>query len=116
MRLSPYVLCLLTPRTQVQIVVDVTVHAPMRLEQYPYDRHVVPFCLGTRATRDADGTLHKWELSKKWPEWAPARWTEDKVMLLEDQTSSTITSSASPTSAERSRSCACSLSARPRTS
>ena len=64
----------------------VTVHAPMSLQRYPYDRHVVPFCVGTRATKDADGTLHKWELSKEWPEWAPARWTEDKTMLLEDQT------------------------------
>ena len=33
---SPYVLCLLTPRTQVQIVVNVTVHAPMSLKRYPY--------------------------------------------------------------------------------
>ena len=64
----------------------VTVHAPMSLQRYPYDRHVVPFCVGTRATKDADGTLNKWELSKEWPEWAPARWTEDKTMLLEDQT------------------------------
>jgi hypothetical protein len=64
----------------------VTVHAPMSLKRYPYDRHVVPFCVGTRATRDANGTLTKWELSKEWPEWAPARWTEDRAMLLESQT------------------------------
>jgi hypothetical protein len=64
----------------------VTVHAPMSLKRYPYDRHVVPFCVGTRATNDADGTLHKWKLSEKWPEWAPARWSEDQAMLLESQT------------------------------
>ena len=64
----------------------VTVHAPMSLKRYPYDRHVVPFCVGTRATKDADGTLNKWELSKEWPEWAPATYEEDKTMLLEDQT------------------------------
>ena len=64
----------------------VTVHAPMSLKSYPYDRHIVPFCVGTRNTKDADGTEHKWELSKEWPEWAPARWTEDKTMLLESQT------------------------------
>ena len=64
----------------------VTVHAPMSLKRYPYDRHVVPFCVGTRATKDADGTLNKWELSKEWPEWAPAKWTEDKAMLQEWQT------------------------------
>ena len=55
----------------------VTVHAPMSLQRYPYDRHVVPFCVGTRATKDAYGTLTKWELSKEWPEWAPATYDED---------------------------------------
>jgi hypothetical protein len=64
----------------------VTVHAPMSLKRYPYDRHVVPFCVGTRATKDAYGTLTKWELSKEWPKWAPATYDEDKTMLLEDQT------------------------------
>ena len=79
-------MCFLTPRAQVQIVMKVTVHAPMSLKRYPYDRHVVPFCVGTRATKDADGTLHKWELSKKWPEWAPAKFSEDKTMLSQTQT------------------------------
>ena len=71
---------------QVQIVVNVMVHAPMRLEQYPYDRHVIPFCLATRATKDADGTLTKWKLCKKRPEWAPAHYDEDKAMLSQRQT------------------------------
>ena len=62
------------------------VHAPMRLEQYPYDRHVIPFCLATRATKDADGTLTKWKLCKKRPEWAPAHYDEDKAMLSQRQT------------------------------
>ena len=70
----------------MQIVVNVTVHAPMRLEQYPYDRHVVPFCLATRATRDADGTVHRWKLCKKWPDWAPAKYREDKMILSQRQT------------------------------
>ena len=70
----------------MQIVVNVTVHAPMKLEKYPYDRHVIPFCLATRATKDADGTLTKWKLSKEWPKWAPADYSEDKTMLLESQT------------------------------
>ena len=70
----------------MQIVVNVTVHAPMRLEQYPYDRHAVPFCLATRATRDADGTVHRWTLCKKWPEWAPAKYREDKMILSQRQT------------------------------
>ena len=80
-----YVICLLTPRTQVQIVMNVTVHAPMGLRRYPYDRHIVPFCLGTRATKDTDGTLHKWKLSKEWPKWAPAKYPEDKAILSETQ-------------------------------
>ena len=72
---------------QVQIVVNVTVHAPMSLKRYPYDRHIVPFCLGTRATKDAKGTFkNKWELSKEWPDWAPADYHEDKTMLSESQT------------------------------
>ena len=70
----------------MQIVVNVTVHAPMRLEQYPYDRHVVPFCLATRATRNADGTVHMWKLCKEWPEWAPKKYREDKMILSQRQT------------------------------
>ena len=85
-RTASNVLCPLTPRTQVQIVVDVTVHAPMRLEMYPYDRHVIPFCLATRATKEADGTLTKWKLCEEWPKWAPAKYGEDKAILSEDQT------------------------------
>ena len=53
----------------------------MRLEQYPYDRHVIPFCLGTRAEKSA-----KWTLRKEWPEWAPSKWSEDKTILSENQT------------------------------
>ena len=67
-------------------MVNVTVHAPMSLEQYPYDRHVIPFCLATRATKDADGTLTKWKLCEKWPEWAPYHYDEDKTMLSQTQT------------------------------
>ena len=70
----------------MQIVVDVTVHAPMSLKKYPYDRHIVPFCLATRATYDAQGEETKWVLRKEWPEWAPFKWSEDKTILLEDQT------------------------------
>ena len=76
----------LNPRTQVQIVLDVTVRVPMDLNMYPYDRHVIPFCLATRATKDADGTLIKWKLCEKWPNWAPAKYGEDKAILSEDQT------------------------------
>ena len=77
----------LTPRSQVQIVMNVTVHAPMRLERYPYDRHVVPFCLGTRRSKNAEGEWkNNWKLSKEWPKWAPADYSEDKTMLLESQT------------------------------
>ena len=80
-------LCLLTPRTQVQIVNHVTVRVPMQLERYPYDRHVVSFCLGTRALmKDADGTKRKWELCKEWPDWAPSKFPEDKKLLLASQT------------------------------
>ena len=74
-------MCFLTPRAQVQIVMKVTVHAPMSLKRYPYDRHVVPFCVGTRNTK-----VTKWELSKEWPEWAPFKFKQDKTMLLENQT------------------------------
>jgi len=83
---SPYDLCLLTSGTQVQIVSHVTVHVPMRLERYPYDRHVVPFCLGTRATNEAGGVVRKWKLSKEWPDWAPSQYPEDKFLLLASQT------------------------------
>ena len=65
----------------MQIVVDVTVHAPMRLEQYPFDRHVVPFCLGTRATK-----VHMWKLCKEFPDWAPYQYREDKMILSQNQT------------------------------
>ena len=58
----------------------------MSLQRYPYDRHVIPFCLATRATKEADGTLTKWKLCKEWPEWAPAKYGEDKAILSEDQT------------------------------
>ena len=68
-------------------MVNVTVHAPMSLKRYPYDRHIVPFCLATRATKDANGKWkNKWELSKEWPEWAPDDYDEDKTMLSESQT------------------------------
>eukprot|EP00321_Phaeocystis_globosa_P006633 CAMPEP_0118830536 /NCGR_PEP_ID=MMETSP1162-20130426/27731_1 /TAXON_ID=33656 /ORGANISM="Phaeocystis Sp, Strain CCMP2710" /LENGTH=476 /DNA_ID=CAMNT_0006761877 /DNA_START=20 /DNA_END=1450 /DNA_ORIENTATION=+ len=70
----------------VQIVSHVTVHVPMRLERYPYDRHVVPFCLGTRATNEAGGVVRKWKLSKEWPDWAPSQYPEDKFLLLASQT------------------------------
>ena len=52
----------------------------------PYDRHVIPFCLATRAYKDADGTLTKWKLCEEWPKWAPAKYGEDKAILSEDQT------------------------------
>ena len=119
-RTSSYVLCLLTPRAQVQIVMNVTVHAPMRLEKYPYDRHVIPFCLASRATKDADGTLIKRKLCEKWPEWAPTSFSEDKFMLLESQTTPDLEYSHKQCFAyldgKKARSFACSLSARPRTS
>ena len=70
----------------MQIVVNVTVHAPMSLQKYPYDRHIVPFCLATRATIDAQGEWTKWELCKKWPDWAPNKHREDKTILSETQT------------------------------
>ena len=44
-----------------------------------YDRHVIPFCLATRAYKDADGTLTKWKLCEEWPKWAPAKYGEDKA-------------------------------------
>ena len=84
-RTSPYE-CLLTSGTQVQIVVKVTVQTPLRLERYPYDRHVVPFVLDTRASKNADGTSTRWELSKKWPDWAPDDYPEDKRLVLQSQT------------------------------
>ena len=58
----------------------------MSLQKYPYDRHVIPFCLATRATKEADGTLTKWKLCEEWPKWAPAKYGEDKAILSEDQT------------------------------
>ena len=79
-------MCLLTPRTQAQIVVNVMVHAPMSLKKYPYDRHIVPFCLATRGTKGADGTVNKWNLSKDCPDWAPATYHEDETILSEKQT------------------------------
>ena len=85
-RTFPYVLCFLIPRTQVQIVVNVTVHAPMSLKRYPYDRHIVPFCLATRVTIDAQGQETKWKLSKKCPDWAPNKYHEDGTILSESQT------------------------------
>ena len=69
----------------MQIVVNVTVYAPMDLIMYPYDRHIVPFALGTRATKDAEGIVHKWKLCKEWPEWAPTKYPEDKAMLSQVQ-------------------------------
>ena len=85
-RTSPYVLCLLTPRVQVQIVMNVAVHAPMSLKRYPYDRHIVPFCLATRVTIDEQGQETKWTLSKKCPDWAPNKYHEDGTILSESQT------------------------------
>ena len=58
----------------------------MSLQKYPYDRHVIPFCLATRATKDADGILTKWKLSKKCPGWAPNKYHEDKAMISQTQT------------------------------
>jgi len=65
---------------------NITVHAPMQLMQFPYDRHVVPFCLATRDTKDTKGTLTRWKLSEKRPEWIPANCPEDRAMLSESQT------------------------------
>ena len=73
----------------MQIVVDVIVHAPMDLNWYPYDRHIVPFCLAPRATNDRygkDKKETKWNLCKEWPEWAPFKYPEDKAILSESQT------------------------------
>ena len=67
-------------------MVNVTVHAPMSLQRYPYDRHVVPFCLDSRVTIDAQGKKIKWKLCKEWPKWAPTKWPEDKMILSEQQT------------------------------
>ena len=67
---------------------NVTVYAPMSLQKYPYDRHIVPFCLATRATNDGHGEdkkVTKWELCKEWPEWAPFKYPEDKAILSETQ-------------------------------
>ena len=66
-------------------MVNVTVHAPMRLEQYPYDRHVIPFCLATRATK-VHMKVHKWKLCKECPDWAPYQYREDKMILSQNQT------------------------------
>ena len=70
----------------MQIVVDVTVHAPMDLNWYPFDRQIVPFCVSTRATKDTDGKLTRWKLPDKCPDWAPNKYSEDKTMLSESQT------------------------------
>ena len=78
-------MCLLSPRTQVQIVMKVTIRVPMNLNMYPYDRHIVPFCLATRGTMDAAGTWSKWVLCKEWPKWAPAKYPGDKTTLSEEQ-------------------------------
>ena len=67
-------------------MVNVTVNAPMSLQKYPYDRHIVPFCLDSRVTIDAQGKKTKWKLCKEWPKWAPAKWSEDKMILSEQQT------------------------------
>ena len=68
---------------------NVTVHAPMDLNMYPYDRHIVPFCVGTRATKDKQGKVTTWKLCKECPEWFPAKWPEDEVMLSECQSTET---------------------------
>ena len=74
-------MCLLTT-TQVQIVVNVTVHAPMFLREYPYDRHVIPFCLGTRTSKNADGEWkNQRRLCEERPDWAPAHCPTDMTML-----------------------------------
>ena len=70
-------------------MVNVTVHAPMSLKRYPYDRHIVPFCLAPRATNDADGIWHRDQVEpvcEEWPDWAPVDYSEDKMMLSESQT------------------------------
>ena len=61
----------------------------MSLRRYPYDRHIVPFCLAPRATMDGYGEDMKeikWELRKTWPDWSPATYPEDKAILSESQT------------------------------
>ena len=66
------------------IVVKVEVHAPMDLHMYPFDRHIVPFCLNTR-----EGKLGKqsmWMLPSKCPRWVPAEHAEDKLILSQKQT------------------------------
>ena len=70
----------------MQIVVDVTVHAPMDLNWYPFDRQIVPFCVSTRATKDAAGLVTRWKLPEKCPDWAPNDYSEDMTMLSQEQT------------------------------
>ena len=70
----------------MQIVVDVTVNAPMDLNWYPFDRQIVPFCVSTRATKDAAGVVTRWKLPDKCPNWAPNDYSEDRTMLSQLQT------------------------------
>ena len=74
---------------QVQIVVNVTVRIPMDLYMYPFDRHIVPFILGTNrpghSTEGAQGKLIRWKLCDECPYWAPTKYSEDKTLLSEAQ-------------------------------
>jgi hypothetical protein len=78
------VITLHMPMAQAQIALNVTVCAPMRLHAFPYDRHVIPFYMATRAWKDR-GVKHQWLPCMEWPEWAPNEYSEDKVMLSEKQ-------------------------------
>lgn len=71
----------------VQLAFHIEVNAPMRLHEYPYDRHVIPFHLDTRRWKDESGKDDRWTLLKSVPHWAPAKYSEDRTILSEKLTS-----------------------------
>ena len=55
-------------------------------EQFPYDRHIIPFQLETRAWRTTTGEREKWNLLKEVPAWAEPKYPEDKTIVNEGLT------------------------------
>lgn len=69
----------------VQMACQLAVTTPLNFKHFPFDRHVVPMQLATRAFLNADGQTLRWVLPPTIPEWAEptAHYDDDRKLLVE---------------------------------
>ena len=93
-----------TACVSVQLAFNVSVHAfsDNFSDSFPYDRHIIPFQIETRAWKTADGVREGWTLLKEVPDWAPKKYDEDKTIITEGMTTADLELKSEPPFAELS--------------